>query len=67
MDPAIRQALTWATLCIAVVLSLFTWADISSGAASTAMWLNAVAWPVVVVIMGWVLYKNPYRSPDRED
>ena len=67
MDPAIRQAITWVTLCLAAVMSVFTWADLSSGSHSTAMWLGAVAWPLVVVLTGWVLRKNPYRSPDRED
>lgn len=67
VDPAIRQALTWVCLCLAVVLSVFTWTDLSSGTQSTAMWLNAIAWPAVAIMTGWTLYKNPYRSPDRED
>ena len=46
MDPAIRQAITWAVLCVSVVMGVFTWVDIAEGTTSTAMWLNGVAWPV---------------------
>ncbi len=67
MDPAIRQALTWAILCLSVVMALFTWVDLMEGAPSTAMWLNAFAWPVVAAICGWILRKNPYTSPDAEN
>lgn len=67
MDPAVRQALTWSTLGLAVILTLFTWVDLSEGTPSTAMWLNAVAWPLVAAISGWILRKNPYVSPERED
>ena len=66
-DPAIRQAITWAVLCVSVVMGVFTWVDIAEGTTSTAMWLNGVAWPVVALLSGWVLRKNPYNSPDRED
>ncbi len=67
MDRAIRQALTWVTLCLAIVMSAFTWADVSSGEPSTAMWLNAVVWPVVAILTGWILRKNPYRPSNDDD
>ena len=67
VDPAIRQAVTWSTLCLAVVMAVFTWVDISEVTTSTAMWLNAVAWPVVALLTGWIIRKNTYNSPDRED
>lgn len=67
MDPAVRQALTWATLGLSVVMAVFTWVDVAEGVSSTAMWLNAGAWPLVAIISGWILRKNPYISPERED
>lgn len=67
VDPAIRQALTWATLGLSVILTVFTWADVSAGYSSTALWISAFAWPLVAIISGWILRKNPYRSPDRQD
>ncbi len=67
MDPAIRQAVTWIILCLSVVMTLFTWVDISGGDSGTAVWLSAVAWPLVAGLSAWVLAKNPYQSPDRED
>ncbi len=67
MDPAIRQALTWSILGIAVVMFVFTVADLSAGPASTAMWIGAGAWLLTGGIAGWILRANPYRSEDRED
>lgn len=66
MDPAIRQALTWVILGLALIMTVFTWADISSGTSSTAMWISGGAWPITAGIAGWILRKNPYTSPDQE-
>lgn len=61
MDPAIRQALTWTILGIAVVLSGFTIMDLGSGSSSTALWISLGAWPLVAFLAGWILRKNPYQ------
>lgn len=51
----IRLALTWAMLCLAVVLTVFSVTDISSGVQSTALWISAVGWPIVVLICGYLI------------
>ena len=67
MDPAIRQALTWTILGISVVMTLFTWVDLSEGSAGTATWISGFAWPLVGVISGVILRKDPFRSSDAEE
>lgn len=62
MDPAIRQALLWTILGLGVVLTGFTLFDVASGAQSTALWVGLVAWPLVVVLSGWILKGTPYQG-----
>lgn len=66
MDPAVRQALLWTVLGVAVVLAGFTILDVASGVRSTALWISLVAWPLVAVLTGWILKENPY-NPDEEN
>lgn len=62
MDPAIRQALLWTIVGVGVIMTGFTALDVGSGASTTALWIGVVAWPLVTVIAGWILKKNPYRG-----
>ncbi len=58
MDPAIRLALTWTILAIAVVMTGFTILDVASGSSTTALWIGLGAWPVVAFLAGWIIRKS---------
>lgn len=61
MDRSIRAALLSVILGISVILTIFSIVDIASGQASSALWMGALAWPVVGAICGYSLWAE--RAP----
>lgn len=67
MNEAIWRALTTCICVIAVMLTGFTLFDLGSGASSTALWVSMIGWPVVAIISGWILVKDPRARHMGED